>query len=61
MSTLFRTFAYTRVSTIDQIPENQIRGIETAGFAIESHRVIAKTVSGWRAIAQRKGVLQAAR
>ena len=61
MSTLFRTFAYTRVSTIDQIPENQIREIETAGFAIESHRVIAKTVSGWRAIAQRKGVRQAAR
>lgn len=57
MSTMFRTFAYTKISTIEQIPENQIRKIETAGFAIESHRVIAETISGSRAIAQRKGVL----
>jgi len=48
---LFRTIAYARVSTIDQIPENQIREIETAGFAIEPPKIIAKTVSGSRAIA----------
>lgn len=50
-----RTFAYARVSTLDQTPENQIREIETAGFAIEPHRIITETVSGSRAIAQRKG------
>ena len=51
---LFRTIAYARVSTIDQTPENQIREIETVGFAIEPPKIIAKTVSGSRAIAQRK-------
>ncbi len=50
-----RTFAYARVSTIEQNPENQIREIETAGFAIEPHRIITETVSGSRAITQRKG------
>lgn len=54
---MFRIFAYTKISTIEQIPENQIRQIETAGFAIKPHRVIAKTISRSRAIAQRKGVL----
>ena len=28
-----RVFAYARVSTFDQTPENQIREIETTGFA----------------------------
>ena len=50
-----RTFAYARVSTFDQMPENQLREIEAAGFAIESHRIITETVSGSMAIAQRKG------
>lgn len=50
-----RTFAYTRVSTTEQDPENQIREITAAGFHIEPHRVIAETVSGSMAIAQRKG------
>jgi len=35
-----RIFAYTRVSTINQETENQIKEIESAGFAIEKHRVI---------------------
>jgi len=48
-----RTFAYARVSTLDQTPENQIREIEAAGFALEPHRIITETVSGSRAIAQR--------
>ena len=30
-----RTVAYTRVSTFDQTPENQILEIEAAGFAIQ--------------------------
>lgn len=50
-----RTFAYARVSTFDQTPENQIGEIEAAGFAIEPHRIITETVSGSMAIAQREG------
>jgi putative DNA-invertase from lambdoid prophage Rac len=50
-----RIFAYARVSTIDQAPENQILEIESAGFAIEPHRIITETVSGSRPIVQRKG------
>ena len=50
-----RTFAYARVSSVEQNPENQIREIEAAGFAVEPHRVITETVSGSMAIAQREG------
>lgn len=50
-----RTFAYSRVSTLDQTPENQIREIEAAGFAVEPHRIVAETISGSMAIAQREG------
>ncbi len=50
-----RTFAYARVSTLEQEPENQIREIEVAGFSIEPYRTITETVSGSVAIAKRKG------
>lgn len=50
-----RTFAYARVSTVEQVPENQLREIEAAGFRIEPHRIITETVSGSMAIAQREG------
>ena len=50
-----RTFAYARVSTVEQTPENQIREIEAAGFGVEPHRIITETVSGSMAIAQREG------
>ena len=50
-----RTFAYARVSTIEQDPQNQIREIEAAGFCIEPHRIITETVSGSMAMVQRKG------
>ncbi|CAG0905836.1 unnamed protein product [Cyprideis torosa] len=50
-----RTFAYARVSTIEQEPENQIREIEVAGFSIEPYRIITETVSGSVAIAKRRG------
>lgn len=50
-----RTFAYTRVSTLSQHPENQCREIETAGFVVEPHRLITETISGSVAMAQRKG------
>ena len=50
-----RTFAYARVSTIEQETENQIAEIKAAGFAVEQHRTIAETVSGSVAIAKRAG------
>ena len=50
-----RIFAYARVSTMEQNPENQIREIEAAGFAVAPYRIIVETVSGSVAIARRKG------
>lgn len=50
-----RNFAYARVSTLDQKPENQIKEIEAAGFIIEPHRIITETISGSMPIARRKG------
>lgn len=53
-----RTFAYACVSTINQETDNQIQEIESAGFAIESHRVIAETISGSMPIARLKGFVR---
>ena len=53
-----RTFAYARVSTCEQTPENQIREIQAAGFAVEPHRILKETVSGSVAIAKRKGFVR---
>lgn len=50
-----RTFAYVRVSTTGQTTENQIQEIEAAGFHVEPRRIVAETVSGSTAIAQRWG------
>jgi len=50
-----RTFAYVRVSTIEQTPENQVQEIEGAGFTVQKQRIIAETISGSVAIAQRPG------
>lgn len=50
-----RTFAYARVSTIEQEPSNQLGEIKAAGFNVEPHRIITETVSGSVAIVQRKG------
>lgn len=50
-----RTFAYARVSTLEQNPENQIKEIEAAGFTIAPHRIITETVSGSMPMARRKG------
>ena len=50
-----RTFAYCRVSTADQTTNNQVREIEAAGFKVDHKRVIAETVSGSVAAAERKG------
>tara|TARA_R110002051_G_scaffold37159_6_gene80053 strand:+ start:6899 stop:7507 length:609 start_codon:yes stop_codon:yes gene_type:complete len=41
-----RVFAYCRVSTDGQSPENQVREIEGAGFTVEVNRVVRETISG---------------
>lgn len=41
-----RVFAYCRVSTIDQINENQVLEIKNAGFRVEDHRIIEEKISG---------------
>ena len=50
-----RTFAYCRVSTIDQTTDNQVGEIEAAGFAVDPKRVVTETVSGSTAARERKG------
>jgi len=50
-----RVFAYCRVSTADQTPDNQILEIQTAGFQLEPRRVITETVSGSTAAMERRG------
>tara|TARA_R110000737_G_scaffold915_1_gene2639 strand:+ start:1562 stop:2044 length:483 start_codon:yes stop_codon:yes gene_type:complete len=50
-----RTFAYARVSTLDQDPQNQVGEIAAAGFMVEPHRIVTETVSGSMSIEQRKG------
>lgn len=50
-----RVFAYCRVSTADQTPENQVLEIEAAGFRLEPRRVTAETVSGSTAAMEREG------
>ncbi len=50
---MLRTFAYARVSTIDQETQNQVTEIEAAGFRIEPHRIITETISGSVSIALR--------
>lgn len=49
-----RLFAYCRVSTTDQNPENQIREIKSAGFKVDPKRVVSETVSGSTAAMERK-------
>ncbi|MGF1758405.1 recombinase family protein [Photobacterium sagamiensis] len=41
-----RTFAYCRVSTIEQNTDNQILAIRNAGYDVLDSRVITETVSG---------------
>ena len=49
-----RTFAYARVSTFEQNPENQLKEIKNAGFLIENHRIVKEVVSGSLPISRRK-------
>ncbi|MFM0098726.1 recombinase family protein [Paraburkholderia nemoris] len=41
-----RVFAYCRVSTADQHPENQVAEIKAAGFDIKPSRVVTEHISG---------------
>ena len=50
-----RTFAYCRVSTIDQTAENQVREIAASGHSAEPHRVTTETISGSVPALQRPG------
>ncbi|MDR0241193.1 MAG: recombinase family protein [Burkholderia sp.] len=54
-----RTFIYARVSTAEQTPENQIREIETAGFAVDQdkrkQRIVSECISGSVAASERPG------
>lgn len=49
-----RIFAYCRVSTVDQTTDNQVQEIACAGFSVAKQRIIAETVSGSVAAAERK-------
>ncbi|CAG4924742.1 recombinase family protein [Paraburkholderia gardini] len=48
-----RVFAYCRVSTADQHPENQVREIKAAGFDISARRVVTEHISGSTAASER--------
>ncbi|GHE22827.1 recombinase family protein [Halomonas urumqiensis] len=42
-----RTFAYCRVSTVEQSTDNQVAAIERAiGHLVEPHRIVSETISG---------------
>lgn len=53
-----RIFAYARISKMHQETENQIKEIESAGFAIEPHRIMTEIISGSQPIARRKGFVR---
>jgi putative DNA-invertase from lambdoid prophage Rac len=50
-----RIFAYARVSTVDQLTENQHQQIAQAGYSIEPQRYIEEKVSGSVPASQRAG------
>ncbi|MGY2174782.1 recombinase family protein [Pseudomonas azotoformans] len=50
-----RTFLYCRVSTSYQFTENQVQEVKTAGFDVQSSRVVEETISGSIAANERPG------
>ena len=50
-----RLFAYARVSTVEQLTENQRQQIKEAGYAVEPRRFIEEKVSGSVPASQRPG------
>lgn len=51
-----RVFAYARVSTVEQITENQREQIAQAGYAIDGRRLVEEKVSGSVPASQRPGL-----
>ncbi|MCW4151538.1 recombinase family protein [Halomonas sp. 18H] len=41
-----RTFAYCRVSTVEQTTDNQLEAINGAGYEVKPMRVVSETISG---------------
>lgn len=50
-----RVFAYARVSTVDQLTENQAEQIAQAGYSIQPNRYVEEKVSGSVPTSQRQG------
>lgn len=53
-----RVFAYARVSTVEQLTENQRGEIEAAGYAVEPRRFVEEHVSGSVPASQRPGFVK---
>jgi putative DNA-invertase from lambdoid prophage Rac len=53
-----RLFAYARVSTVEQLTENQREQIKEAGYTIERNRFIEEKISGSVAASQRPGFVK---
>ena len=58
MTTMSRTFAYARVSTVEQLTENQREQIAQAGYTIDAHRFIEEKISGSVPALQRPGFVK---
>lgn len=58
MSTTSRVFAYARVSTVEQLTENQKEQIAQAGYSIPPRRFVEEKVSGSVAAMQREGFVK---
>lgn len=52
------SFAYCRVSTLEQTTENQRREIEAAGFDVRAQRYIEEHISGSVAASERHGFIR---
>jgi putative DNA-invertase from lambdoid prophage Rac len=50
-----RVFAYARVSTVEQLTENQAEQIASSGYSIDPKRYVEEKVSGSVPTSQRKG------
>ena len=50
-----RVFAYARVSTVEQLTENQREQITAAGYRIEARRYVEEKISGSVPAQQRPG------
>lgn len=58
MSTTPRVFGYARVSTVEQLTENQREQIAQAGYSITGKRFVEEKVSGSVAAMQRPGFVK---